>query len=215
MQCPSARFWKRNRAQCERMGLPILGKLGHYEHSTGNKNKGRNHRCRDQPIGSYHRHHMDDDSTGSSNDSAASKQPAKAPVSEHVLDKRSVTKLDNAVQDAVELNRESFRASFNARPSYQTDETGKRKTMAILDTDSSPWDAGTYQLTVYCMGSGTLNASFSIGEQYEDCTVSCTDDIAQETLTIRTEGASEGQVSIVPSEDSVSEIAYWINHPNN
>lgn len=152
---------------------------------------------------------------GSSNDSAASKQPAKAPVSEHVLDKRSVTKLDNAVQDAVELNRESFRASFNARPSYQTDETGKRKTMAILDTDSSPWDAGTYQLTVYCMGSGTLNASFSIGEQYEDCTVSCTDDIAQETLTIRTEGASEGQVSIVPSEDSVSEIAYWINHPNN
>ena len=61
---------------------------------------------------------------GSSNDSAASKQPAKAPVSEHVLDKRSVTKLDNAVQDAVELNRESFRASFNARPSYQTDETG-------------------------------------------------------------------------------------------
>ena len=37
--------------------------------------------------------------------------------------------------------------------------------MAILDTDSS-WDAGTYQLTVYCMGSGTLNASFSIGEQY-------------------------------------------------
>ena len=136
-------------------------------------------------------------------------------VSEHVLDKRSVTKLDNAVQDAVELNRESFRASFNARPSYQTDETGKRKTMAILDTDSSPWDAGTYQLTVYCMGSGTLNASFSIGEQYEDCTVSCTDDIAQETLTIRTEGASEGQVSIVPSEDSVSEIAYWINHPNN
>ena len=152
---------------------------------------------------------------GSSNDSAASKQPAKAPVSEHVLDKRSVTKLDNAVQEAVELNRESFRASFNARPSYQTDETGKRKTMAILDTDSSPWDAGTYQLTVYCMGSGTLNASFSIGEQYEDCTVSCTDDIAQETLTIRTEGASEGQVSIVPSEDSVSEIAYWINHPNN
>ena len=64
---------------------------------------------------------------GSSNDSAASKQPAKAPVSEHVLDERSVTKLDNAVQDAVELNRESFRASFNARPSYQTDETGKRK----------------------------------------------------------------------------------------
>ena len=123
---------------------------------------------------------------GSSNDSAASKQPAKAPVSEHVLDKRSVTKLDNAVQDAVELNRESFRASFNARPSYQTDETGKRKTMSILDTDSSPWDAGTYQLTVYCMGSGTLNASFSIGEQYEDRTVSCTDDIAQETLTIRT-----------------------------
>lgn len=92
---------------------------------------------------------------GSSNDSAASKQPAKAPVSEHVLDKRSVTKLDNAVQDAVELNRESFRASFNARPSYQTDETGKRKTMSILDTDSSPWDAGTYQLTVYCMGSGS------------------------------------------------------------
>ena len=152
---------------------------------------------------------------GSSNDSAASKQPAKAPVSEHVLDKRSVTKLDNAVQDAVELNRESFRASFNARPSYQTDETGKRKTMSILDTDSSPWDAGTYQLTVYCMGSGTLNASFSIGEQYDDRTVSCTDDIAQETLTIRTEGASEGQVSIAPSEDSVSEIAYWINHPNN
>ena len=78
------------------------------------------------------------------------------------------------------------------------------KTMSILDTDSSPWDAGTYQLTAY-----------SIGEQYEDRTVSCTDDIAQETLTIRTEGASEGQVSIAPSEDSVSEIAYWINHPNN
>ena len=67
------------------------------------------------------------------------------------------------------------------------------KTMSILDTDSSPWDAGTYQLTAYCMGSGTLNASFSIGEQYEDRTVSCTDDIAQETLTIRTEGGGCGR----------------------
>lgn len=147
---------------------------------------------------------------GNSRGSTTAKTPNSSSESDtaHVLDEKSVAKLNKTVKDAAEIDSIHYRMRAGARPSYRTDNHGKRQTMSILDVDNSTWDAGDYQLTVYCMGTGTLDVSFSIGETHEERSMTCSKDIAQESLNVRTEGADKGQVGITPSEDSKCEIAY-------
>lgn len=128
----------------------------------------------------------------------------------HVLDARSVAALDEAVRNAADLSGAGYRSLASARPSLLADGQGGRTVMSIHDVDETTWEAGSYRLTVYCMGSGSLDVSFSIGEDRVERTMSCAADVAQESLSLRTAGASEGHVGIVPSDNAVSEIAYWI-----
>lgn len=134
-----------------------------------------------------------------------------AAARDHILDERSVARFDKIVQDAVAVDQGDHRAVSGARLSHEVNEDGERRAISTLDTDDSPWDAGNYQLTVYCMGTGTLDVSFAIGGHHAERTMPCADDIRQESLSVQTEGASEGQISITPSEDSESAIAYWID----
>jgi hypothetical protein len=130
----------------------------------------------------------------------------------HVLSKEDVDHLNSLVNTANGgLSSDNHRGIAGPRPSYQIDGKGDRQVMTIRDEDHSEWKAGLYQLSTYCMGTGTLDISFSIGEDSRNGQMECSPEIGILGITIETKGADIGTVIITPSSNSKSEIAYRID----
>lgn len=116
------------------------------------------------------------------------------------------------LNDAVRAAGEDPVALATARPGYRVDEQGDRRIMTIHDVDESHKTAGMYQLQVFCLGEGTLDIDFSIGDASRNDTLRCIgDDIAVANMPIEMADSDIMEVTIRPSETSDCQIAYRVD----
>ena len=144
-------------------------------------------------------------------ENTATDTPESTPESTgHILPAAQVKAITDAVN--ADVKEGSFRTSSGPQPSYQLN-AGKQKTiMNIREEDQSKWEKGTYRFQVFCIGQGTLNASFTVGDQTESISdMVCSDGVTSENVTLSIDEANNSVVSIEPSDDAKSEIAYRID----
>lgn len=144
-------------------------------------------------------------------ENVATDTPESSPESTgHILPAAQVKAISDAVNADVEEG--SFRTSSGPQPSYQLN-AGKQKTiMNIRDEDKSKWEKGTYRFQVFCIGQGTLNASFTVGDRTASISdMVCSEGVTSENVTLSIDEATNSVVSIEPSDDAKSEIAYRID----
>lgn len=143
-------------------------------------------------------------------ENAATDTPESTPENPgHILPAAQVKAITDAVN--ADVKEGSFRTSSGPRPSYQLN-AGKQKTiMNIRDEDQSKWEKGIYRFQVFCIGQGTLNASFTVGNQTASISdMVCSDGVTTENVALSVDEANNSVVSIEPSDDAKSEIAYRI-----
>lgn len=116
------------------------------------------------------------------------------------------------LNDAVRAVGDNPIALATARPSYLVDEQGDRRTMTIHDVDESHKTAGMYQLQVFCLGTGSLDIDFSIGDASRNDALRCiADDIAVANMPLEATDSDIMEITIRPSEASDCQIAYRVD----
>lgn len=119
-----------------------------------------------------------------------------------------------AITDAVnaDIYDGSLKTASDPQPSYQLNAEKQKTIMNIREEDQSKWEKGTYRFQVFCIGQGTLNASFTVGDQTASIAdMVCSDGVTSENVTLSIDEATNSVVSIEPSDDAKSEIAYRID----
>ncbi|MEJ5921478.1 hypothetical protein [Bifidobacterium thermophilum] len=101
---------------------------------------------------------------------------------------------------------------FGPSPSYSTGTYGLRQLNVAHNVENLQIEAGTYQLTVYCIGTGNLTADYEIGSTAKRGTVRCDDKrVEQTTLSIDSDGNDTARiVTITPSYGTACVFAYQI-----
>jgi hypothetical protein len=144
--------------------------------------------------------------TGGATGSTVSPSPSRTASSEHILSDSDVKQLNADVN----LGADSYLSLAGARPSYRDTGAGGHTMMTIHDVDDSSWQGGMYALQIYCMGTGSWDVRFSIGNDAKETRASCSPDIVITPLSLTTKGASRSEITIIPSNDAASEIAYRV-----
>ena len=84
--------------------------------------------------------------------------------------------------------------------------------MTIHDVDESHKTAGMYQLQVFCLGTGSLDIDFSIGDASRNDALRCiADDIAVANMPLAATDSDIMEITIRPSEASYCQIAYRVD----
>lgn len=131
-------------------------------------------------------------------------------TTEHVLSAAQVKMISDA------LNAESKPGTnivlAGPRPSSLHNANNQITMMNIRDEDKSKWEKGTYQLQVFCIGEGSLKVSFTAGNKTDTIpNMACSKDVTSQKLVLTIEESENSVVSIEPSDDAKSEIAYRID----
>lgn len=131
-------------------------------------------------------------------------------TTEHVLSAAQVKMISDA------LNAESKTGTnivlAGPRPSSLHNANNQITMMNIRDEDKSKWEKGTYQLQVFCIGEGSLKVSFTAGNKTDTIpNMACSKDVTSQKLVLTIEESENSVVSIEPSDDAKSEIAYRID----
>lgn len=130
------------------------------------------------------------------------------PKQESPFTDEEIARLNDAVQAA---GSEPV-ALAAARPGYRTDEQGKRRIVTIHDVDESHKAAGMYQLQVFCLGTGSLDIDFSVGDASRNDALRCiADDIAVANMPLEATDSDIMEITIRPSEASDCQIAYRVD----
>lgn len=138
----------------------------------------------------------------------ATAQPPKGPATDGVPDQ-----MPAYLAAADRANEEGPTTAIRAAARPTVVQHGATvQTMVIRDEDGSSWPKGNYRLVVYCVGSGTLYAHFSIGdvakiEEIPPCGTTVTTgavDVASKS------GATKMSVVIVPAGDAKAAVSYQI-----
>lgn len=103
-------------------------------------------------------------------------------------------------------------AQFGPSPSYSAGAYGLRQPNVARNVENFQIEAGRYQLTVYCIGTGNLTADFKIGTAAKRDTIRCDDKrVEQTTLSIDSDGHDTTRiVTITPSYGTACAYAYQI-----
>lgn len=126
----------------------------------------------------------------------------------HVLSESQVTKLNESIHNA---QSDKSLPLAGAHPTYRMDN-GKMTVIGSQDESNTEQEAGTYTLTVQCIGSGDLNIAFTMGEQNAHTLLACADtDISSATLTLQVGATQRSVVAITPAEGTKAEYAYCID----
>lgn len=101
---------------------------------------------------------------------------------------------------------------FGPSPSYSTGTYGLRQPNVAHNVENLQIEAGTYQLTVYCIGTGNLTVDYEIGNTAKRGTIRCDDkQVQQTTLSIDSAGNDTTSiVTITPSYGTACVFAYQI-----
>ena len=101
---------------------------------------------------------------------------------------------------------------FGPSPSYSTGTYGLRQPNVAHNVENLQIEAGTYQLTVYCIGTGNLTVDYEIGSTAKRGTIRCDDkQVQQTTLSIGSDGNDTARiVTITPSYGTACVFAYQI-----
>lgn len=101
---------------------------------------------------------------------------------------------------------------FGPSPSYSTGTYGLRQPNVAHNVENLQIEAGTYQLTVYCIGTGNLTVDYEIGNTAKRGTIRCDDkQVQQTTLSIDSAGNDTTCiVTITPSYGTACVFAYQI-----
>lgn len=148
-------------------------------------------------------------------ENVASDTPVSSPVSSlestgHILSAPQVKAITDAVN--ADIYDGSLKTASGPQPSYQLNAEKQKTIMNIREEDQSKWEKGTYRFQVFCIGQGTLNASFTVGDQTASIAdMVCSEGVTSENVTLSIDEANNAVVSIEPSDDAKSEIAYRID----
>ncbi len=101
--------------------------------------------------------------------------------------------------------------SANARPTV-ADQSGRTRTMVIRDEGGETLEPGRYRLVVYCTGSGTLYATFRLGQKSQiselpPCETHPTTGVIELSLDGQ---VIESSVIIMPAGNALAAVAYQI-----
>ncbi|KAA8816884.1 hypothetical protein [Bifidobacterium vespertilionis] len=100
----------------------------------------------------------------------------------------------------------------SAHPSYTVNSSGEKTVMAILDQDAVDHRSGLYSLTTSCIGAGTLDIEFMVGNNVNNGTLECGSQPRSVIVSTRIEQTGNGlRVKIIPSKGSDAEIAYRVD----
>lgn len=144
-------------------------------------------------------------------ENVANDTPVSSPESTgHILSAPQVKAITDAVN--ADIYDGSLKTASDPQPSYQLNAEKQKTIMNIREEDQSKWEKGTYRFQVFCIGQGTLNASFTVGDQTASIAdMVCSDGVTSENVTLSIDEATNSVVSIEPSDDAKSEIAYRID----
>lgn len=153
--------------------------------------------------------------SGASQGSAAANahQPPELPASytrqiEESLDAgKLATENDDGESAGAELVTQ-----FGPSPSYSTGTYGLRQPNVAHNVENLQIEAGTYQLTVYCIGTGNLTVDYEIGSTAKRGTIRCDDKrVERTTLSIDSDGNDTARiVTVTPSYGTACAFAYQI-----
>lgn len=103
-------------------------------------------------------------------------------------------------------------AQFGPSPSYSAGTYGLRQPNVARNVENFQIEAGTYQLTAYCIGTGNLTVDYEIGSTARRGTIRCDDKQVQQTmLSIDSDGNDTARiVTITPSYGTACVFAYQI-----
>lgn len=135
---------------------------------------------------------------------------------------KAQAKADFSSADIAELNKAAGSTDGNsvslakAHPSYVVGSDGTLKVQSTRSVEELH-NSGTYQLTVFCLGKGSLSIDFSIGAKTRQQTMQClTESVNQTSVNLDADIADTGTVNsttvITPASSSKCLIAYRLDY---
>ena len=132
------------------------------------------------------------------------------------------TKADFSSSDIAKLNKAASSMDGNpvslgeAHPGYTVGSDGALNVQSTRNVEELH-NSGTYQLTVFCLGKGSLSIDFSIGAKTRQQTMQCLTGSANQTsVNLDADAADTGTVNsttiITPATSSKCLIAYRLDY---